>query len=236
MNSVRNTIAVLLLPLAATSMALGHAGPRIYVDVENDTVVTKKSHHANFEPSQVFAGTLTELPPAGTNIWRTDFPGFEAAGGHQIPDETMFGFNILDAVKVWNGSAFVDPGTEKFNISRTLDVNTGAGFVGGFNFFTQSDVGSHAHLTYSLLGNGSALGGGDNGVYALKLELTSGGLDDSLPFYLLLSKNASSEDATAAFNYASTLVPEPTSMALIAAGGVLALSVRRRPWARHLTA
>jgi len=226
MKILTRTIA-LLLPLGICASAFGHAGPRIYVDVENDTVVTKKSHNSVYELSQVFEGTLTELSPAGTNIWRTDFPGFEAAGAHQIPDETAFGFNVLDPVKVWNGSTFVDPGTEEFNISRILDVTTGAGGASGFTFFTQSDVGSHAHLLYALLGNGSTLGGGDNGVYALKLELTSSGLANSAPFYLLLSKNASTGDAAAAFAYAGTLVPEPASAASIALLGATLLRRRR---------
>jgi len=225
MNVSMNRIA-LLLPLGLATTALGHAGPRIYVDVENNTVVTKTNHNSTYELSQVFEGTLTELSPAGTNIWLTDFPGYEAAGGHQIPDETSFGFNVLDALKVWNGSTFVDPGTEELNISRnTSNVNTGAGFVPGFSYFTQSDVGSHAHLTYSLLGNGSAIGGGDNGVYALKLELTSTGLTSSAPFYLLLSKSASSGDAGAAFAYAQTLVPEP---GMIGMGVMLGATLLRR--------
>lgn len=226
MNFAMNRFA-LLLPLGLTATAMGHAGPRVYVDVANSTVQTKVSHNSTYELSQVFEGTLTELSPVGTNIWLTDFPGFEAAGGHQIPDETTFGFNVLDALKVWNGSTFADPGTEEINISRsTSNVNTGAGFVGGFNYFTQSDVGSHAHLTYSLLGNGTAIGGGDNGVYALKLELTSTGLASSAPFYLLLSKNPTTGEAAAAFAYAQTLVPEPGLAALISLVGATLL--RRR--------
>ena len=168
---------------------------------------------------------------------------------------TTFSYKLLDGLKQWNGTSFVDPGAEQMQIigsdgtatftpTTTNSLTTSdSGHVGALSFAVSASKSTnpHASLSIRLLGDGTTLVDGDDGIYLLKLALstnatigTSGvAVGDSDPFYFVLTKNASYSDALAA---ASSLrlapgeiqgqLPEPATM--LASGGLVIVAVRRR--------
>lgn len=127
---------------------------------------------------RVFTGAFGEFP----NF--TDDPGFNAAAGTTNPGRA-FGFNIMDALRKWDGSDFDAIPPERLSISlsatsRMTPTSPGQ-FVGGFNFVAaDAQGGFHQHINY-FLGLPQT-----QGIYALKLELTSPGLTSSLPLWIVL--------------------------------------------------
>ncbi len=126
----------------------------------------------------------------------TDEPGFDSHAG-TFPIGSFIGFNILDALKKWNGSGFdaLDPNTEE-----TLTVNflfgttlatccTGIGFVPGFEIPVASDGSWHKHLGYTL--NGVGHNDPNNGIYLLELELYNTSSDPNIansePFWIVFN-------------------------------------------------
>jgi MYXO-CTERM domain-containing protein len=67
-------------------------------------------------------------------------------------------------------------------------ATTGDGPADGFDFFTFTTPGDHAHLFHTLYGDGSTPSNGPDAVYALPLQLKSGALAPSETYYLLLGK------------------------------------------------
>lgn len=138
--------------------------------------------------------------------------------------------SLLDGLKIWNGSTFVDPGAEQIAVS-TSSLFTGSVLTsdtGPFGSISLAAVtgaaGDHKTLRWRLLGDGiSPNTSSDDGVYLLKLQLSTdeAGIVPSDPYYFLLNKNASAEDLTGAFAAASVLVPEPAALGIVALGGLL---------------
>jgi len=106
----------------------------------------------------------------------TDEPGFDSHAG-ELPPGSSVGFNILDALKKWNGNGFdiLDPNTEETLTvsflfgSEFATCQTGAGFVEGFEIPVAQDGSWHKHLGYTL--NGPDNNDPNEGIYLLNLEL-----------------------------------------------------------------
>jgi hypothetical protein len=183
--------------------------------------------------------------------------GWSYSGSTTLPNlsATTFSYKILDGLKVWNGSAFVDPGAEQvqiigsdgttsFTSTATNNITTGdVAPTGALQFGITSLSGTnnpHNTMSIRLLGDGTTLAEGDDGIYLLKLALSTTAtvgntgmpVGDSDPFYFVLTKNASYSDAFAAvtsLGIAPSLiqgqVPEPTTLAALS--GLAAIASRR---------
>jgi hypothetical protein len=126
----------------------------------------------------------------------TDEPGFDSHSG-TFSVSSSIGFNILDALKKWNGSGFdaLDPNTDETLTvsflfgSEFATCDTGAGFVEGFEVPVAEDGSWHKHLGYTL--NGESNNDPNDGIYLLKMEIyhTSSELDIaySNPFWIVFN-------------------------------------------------
>jgi hypothetical protein len=194
--------------IAAAFDALGHPGPRVWVNVEGGKVTTWQGPYppgdpANYTPGRVFGERLVE----DSEIWGTDFPGFQRVPGGTVPAGTNFSYDIAGPLLFYEPAA--SGHAERF---RTVARHFGAvgerpqmavtnelfqtkvtadGFVGGdLAFAYNGSAGDHNHLSYTLLGHGVTAGGGVDGIFVLQLRLRAESLETSEPYFLLLGKNA----------------------------------------------
>ena len=210
--------------VAPAFFALGHPGPRVWVNVEDGQVTTWRGPYpagdpANYSPGRVFGERLVE----DSEVWATDFPGFQRAPGGNVPAGTNFSYDIAGPLLLYEPAAAGH--AERFRtVARHFGAGqrpqmavtnelfqtkfTGDGFVEGNLAFTYGGgTSDHNHLTYTLLADGSTGGGGVDGIYVLQLRLRSEGLDPSETYFLLLGKNASDGQMTGAMSLAErTLV------------------------------
>lgn len=129
---------------------------------------------------RVLPGELNAL-----NFFWTDEPGFDSHAG-TFSAGSSIGFNILDALKKWNGRGFdtLDPSTqETLTVSFLFGTDfetreTHTGFVGGFDIPVAGDGSWHKHLGYML--NGAGPNDPDNGIYLLELQLYSTSEDHNI--------------------------------------------------------
>lgn len=188
-------------------------------------LTTNSEHDEMLELSRVFAGELGELAP---NFGSE--PGFAS---DTLPAFTQVGFNIMDSLRVWNGSDFgaISSGTMTIELAPgvpgtpSATTPTSPGIVNGFAFSTaDSDGVMHQDLGMTLNAPAGA------GVYLLQLRLidTSGALNASAPFWFVLNNGADELEHDAAVKYVETvLVPTPGITAMF---GVFTLAAwgRRR--------
>jgi hypothetical protein len=247
-------------------------GPQIQITRDNDKIVTRllilespytapsspKSAYViplretggvwytrpNNQPSETVPGAPQYLSGPGVAYGSDQVDG----GLRDFAADANFVLNLVDGLKWWNGSAFVDPGAEQVQAFRgpagspsfTATTNDG-GLPSSLPFGLISatyDSDAHGSASYRLLGDGTTPeSAGDNGVYLLSLQLSSteAGLAPSEPYYFVLHKNASASELEAAvenLRIDPSLVqhlPEPTSWILLATGAAcLAAGVRRR--------
>lgn len=114
----------------------------------------------------------------------TDEPGFDSDAGEFAPG-SLIGFNVLDAVRVWDGQGFDALSPVTFTISfANLNVETGTGFVEGFGLPVAPNGEWHRHLNFVINEPAPA------GIYLLALELWSDdpSLDHSGPFYIVFNQ------------------------------------------------
>jgi hypothetical protein len=189
--------------LVTVSAAVAHPGPRVWIGNDDGRITTYTSDNdlspTLYSPSRLFTGTLDEFLP-GTNVFTTDFPGYEVKtvdGG--VSPGTHFSFAIPGPLLAYDHATasylttralFGSPGpAPQMAVSEgNAVVNTGDGPVDGFDFFTFSTPGDHAHMFYTLYGDGATASSGPDAVYALPLQLRSGALAPSETYYLLLGK------------------------------------------------
>lgn len=205
---MRTTVLACTLFAIAGSTAMAHEGPRIWLGNVNGVITTFHSDD-DFGPSEYWPCRLftTDMEPF-FGIYTTEFPGYEVRqDGGDVTPNTTFGFNITEPALYFDEASetFVTTGLEfgppepgpipQIAISLNSSIRqTGAGAVAGFNFFTFFSIGDHAHLAYTLLGNGATAGDGPSGVYAISMEITSPTLATSEPLYLLLGKDVEQGD------------------------------------------
>lgn len=139
---------------------------------------------------RVFPGAFGEAPNG------TDDPGFNATGNtsanpQPFAPNTLIGFDILDALREWDGSDFDSIPAETMTVSlgnnsRTTPPAAGQS-VTGFNFAVAGSTGGfHQHMNLFLNAPFS------QGVYLLTLRLrASAGPAPSAPFYFVMRQGDS---------------------------------------------
>lgn len=167
-----------------------------------------------------------ELGKTFTNY--TNEPGFDSEPG-TFPTGTQVGFNILDALRTWNGSDFSTFGSATMAISNgpaTVTTPTTAdSFVPGFGLNVSANGQWHQHLGYTLDEPAT------DGVYLLTLELYNSdpGIATSGPFFVVFNQNVDAVIHDDAIAYVETnLVPEPAALSLLAVAALTARRPRRR--------
>ncbi|MDB5328186.1 MAG: hypothetical protein JWM57_3755 [Phycisphaerales bacterium] len=236
----------------SVGIAVAHDGPRVWINTAGGQISTwdgpypPNSNASLYHADRVFSFDMADTIYDDDGVdWQTSFPGFQRLpSGAAISSGTRFSYDVV-AEPLWyvpgaGGSAgtfkslsqqFGSSGTPRFVITNEIGENrfTSTGFVSGSAAFQYNAEGSHGHLTYSLQGlDGGTNYGGVDGIYALELQLTAPGLATSLPYYLVLGKNADpTQLATAEAVLEGTLVPEPTMLALFSASAIGLLARRR---------
>ncbi|MFB3431339.1 MAG: hypothetical protein ABL309_10510 [Phycisphaerales bacterium] len=228
------------LAAAASSAALAD-GLDVWVSFADGQIVTgeadKSTNPVTFTPGvRVFEAEFGEIPGFPNLL---DEPGFYT---EQLPAGTGIGFNIVDALRVWNGSDFDTIGSQSMSIFgdpfpdgdvATTPATAGM-FVPGFEFIEADANGFFDdHPTFQL--NNQA-----DGVYLLSLELftDADGIASSDPMYIVFGSNidgslgddeAFEEQIDAAVDYVNNvIIPTPGAAGLLALAG-LAATRRRRP-------
>lgn len=179
---------------------------------------------------------------AGTN--------WEYTGSGTLPNlqNSNFAFNFSNGLKRWNGSAFVDPGTEQIyayrgtygdpSVVSTTTADFGTQSLALASIVSQSGN-SHSTVGYQLVGDPSnATVVPKDGIYMLSTTIssTAAGVGESDLFRFLFYKNASQQDATAAAlslglspgQIQAYAVPEPATFGLAGAALGVVLTLRRR--------
>jgi hypothetical protein len=152
---------------------------------------------------RVFPATFGDVPNS------TDEPGYETVEGVTFPDGTLIAFDVLDAVRKWDGNDFDAVPTETIRVTKSGTSVTSPAQANevrqGFTFGQVSSGFLHEHLRYTLLGPQG------DGVYLLQLRLRvpTGGFQDSLPFWIVFNQNAPENEHDAALAYMDQLVTPP---------------------------
>jgi hypothetical protein len=152
---------------------------------------------------RVFPATFGEVPNS------TDEPGYETVERAACPNGLLFAFDVLDAVRKWDGDDFDAVSAETIRVSKSGTSVTSLSQANqaqqGFTFGQVSSGFLHEHLRYTLLGPQS------DGVYLLQLRLRvpTGGFQDSLPFWIVFNQNAPETQHDAAQAYMERLVTPP---------------------------
>ncbi len=145
----------------------------------------------------------------------TDDPGFSVSGNTiadpmPYPSGTLLAFDILDALRKWDGADFDAIPLETMTISLGINARTTPALAGemvtGFNFAAASSTGGlHQHMNLFLNEPFST------GVYLLTLRLRSNwaGASPSEPFYFVMNQNDTIENADAAAQYVQDVILAP---------------------------
>jgi hypothetical protein len=209
-------------PAAATLYA--HPGPRVWIGSENGTLVTYRSNNdlapTSYTPDKLFVGgadedslqangLLAEYPVPGTNIFATEYPGYQVRldqPGSAVNFGTTIGFEIAGPLLVFDPVRMVyrtsiqlfGTPTPQLGVSAPggsgETVVTGSASIDGFDFFSYNSASDHAHLVATMLPNGvvppppNPPGDGPHAVYAVPLRLTASGYTKSLPFVVLYGR------------------------------------------------
>ena len=140
----------------------------------------------------------------------TDDPGFNALAG-ELPPGALLGFDLVDALRFWNGNDFDTIAAEPmrvslFTMSRLTPPDAG-GFTEGFEFAAIGSNGAvHSHINYRLEAPEQ------EGVYLLtiQLRLDEPGIEPSLPAFIVFNNNADPAEADAAASYLEDLLGPDT--------------------------
>jgi hypothetical protein len=186
--------AATTLWLCATA-ARAHDGPRIYVGTSQGDwphLITLSGPEVAPPPSGVppfdlydvdyrFKSPARYAESISAHRYLTEFPGFTPISTSEFGQGDQIGIRFLDALKVWNGSRFVDAGAATFRITGTTPEYESTDFIvpqgpmDAAQDFWRIDntlpTASHGHLAFYLLGDGRNFVAGSDGIYELTAEL-----------------------------------------------------------------
>ena len=269
-----NIFALAVGAALAAASARAH-GPQVQITNDNNKIVTRQIilddpySTSLTDPKSVYVIPVAQLdgvwysqPNSDIDpiLMQAEFPsgpgvayGYDQikAGPQSIAAGSTLSENFTAGLKLWNGSTFVDPGTEQIGVfpgdqTAPTDqaITSDSGPFTGITYpaiAVNYEPDDHFEARFRLLGDGTnPLTPSQDGVYLLSLQLTStqAGLAPSDPFYFLLRKNASDATTIAAVNALTTArgiapelvqyVPEPASLLLLVVGAVLFIAKRRR--------
>jgi len=183
--------------------------------------------------------------------------GYNATTNPQpFPVGSQFELTFTAGLKSWDGSAFVDAGATQFEAFRGTGVNlvvartSDAGPFQSIAFpstispsagisFTADEEETHTSVSYRMLGDGASTTSAlVDGIYLASFQLgnTASSVQDSDPYYFVLSKNAAVPDVVAATNSLGAsagqvqylLVPEPAAALLACCGALALVGIRSR--------
>jgi hypothetical protein len=239
-------VIAILLGVVLPTPAWGH-GPQIQLTAEAGKIVTRQVLIDDYVPVSPVASIYVLPVVSVSNIWVVQPPGTAGSGPGIAPgigfvDAASHPFktgnyttNIVDGLKKWNGASFVDAGDVQLQLYKTVTGNpltattTDSGPFASLAYpLTVDSEESHTGMGFRFLGDGvsntSVLA---DGVYLLSLKVSTRGLTDSDPFYFVLPKGVSPEEAgNATFAFAQqqgigvgaiqamTPIPEPASLTL----------------------
>ncbi len=132
-------------------------------------------------------------------------PGFDAQAG-SLPPNTQIGFDIVSALRVWNGTDFSQIAQPRIRVRLGPPSNSrltplADTLVPGFGFTSSSTGLYHFHFNYSLLSQATPPAApAESGVYLLAMRLWANNpaIANSEPFWIIFSQNASDADLAAA--------------------------------------
>lgn len=188
------------------------------------------------------AGWYGHQPAGDTTCSDYAHPGFAYGRSTFAPSSTLT-VNFLDQAKVWDPitSTFIPTGGERIQGLR------GGSLTSGFSNGRDSDgnvmgtgisitlpatlnVNSHATIRWRMLDQDGLPGGTiDDGIYMAVLQVSTDqtGVEASLPYVFLFTKNASSTDIASAEAFVNThVIPEPSALAAL--GLILTMTLKRR--------
>jgi hypothetical protein len=213
---IRYASAIVLISVTVCS---AHEGPRVWVGNVNGTIHTYTSNFdpnpTTYTPSRVFSAPFDDFG----NFFTTEFPGFETRrdGTSMVSNGTIFSYRIAGPLHKYDSVSdtlkptgqIYSSAAPRMNLSLGNQVReSNEGVVYGFDFFA-AGPGEHAHLNYTLMGNGQTVGGGDPGVWVLPMVLTSTSLARSEWFFVALTNNAPAGDLARAKQLAATMALSP---------------------------
>jgi hypothetical protein len=165
-----------------------------------------------------------------------------------FPAGSNFRITFTDGLKRWNGSSFVDPGPEQIQMHRVSAniivasaITSDTGPFAGMDLPVIQAPGSataldaHNSIRYRLLGTGgTSTEPTQDGIYLVSMQIssTAAGVTPSDPYSFILHKNVPLDDVLAVVSATFPnptlvqVVPEPASLLVFVAGGLLVL--RRR--------
>lgn len=213
----------------------------VWVSFENGRIAIgsadKGTNPVTFTPGvRVFEAEFGELPLFPNLL---DEPGFYT---ETLPAGTGIGFNIVDALRSWNGFNFDTIPTQTMSIfsddlfpdgPEAITPASAGGFVPGFQFVEADASGFFDdHPVFQL--NNQA-----DGIYLLSLELftNASGIANSETLYIVFGSNldgtfgddeAFEEAIEAAIDYVNNvIIPSPGTMGLLGLAGLAAARRRR---------
>jgi hypothetical protein len=226
--------------LVAAASGAAFAGEDVWVTIQNGRIAIgeadKGTNPITFTPGvRVFEAEFGELP-LFPNL--ADEPGFYT---ETLPAGAGIGFNIVDALRSWNGMNFDTIPTQTMSIFGEPfpdgDVATTPGsagaFVPGFQFIEADSNGFFDdHPVFQL--NNQA-----DGIYLLSLDLFTDvpGIANSETFYIVFGSNldgtfgddkafdAAIDAAVAYVN--NVIIPTPGTAGLLGLAGLMACRRRR---------
>lgn len=151
---------------------------------------------------RVFRGFLGEF------VNGTNDPGFNASSSTFTPG-TLVAFDIVDALRMWDGADFDAIPTERMTVSLSANnrqTPTSAGdFVTGFNITQVGGDGSiHQHVNYFLGAPARS------GIYLLKLRVrVTAGATPSEPVYFVFKQASTTQEHDAAIAYVRDVLLAP---------------------------